>query len=119
MKTTLAVALLVVGLNAVAVAQGGSAERAKALAHRGSVKIWIGSAFVVAGAVTVPATATNGVGRSAEPTGHTVLAGVGLAAVGGALIWSGVQDQRHASSPSTTVGIRVGRTTAVQIRRSW
>ena len=112
MKTLIGVVVLVL-VTTMAFADDQSAARM----HRGSVKIWIGSVLMGAGAILVPVTATKG---HAGPT-HDALpvTGVGIAGVGTGILWWGVTEQRHAASPQTTVGVALGRTNAVQVRRRW
>jgi hypothetical protein len=84
--------------------------------HQGTRKIWTGALLVGAGALIVPFTATK---PERSPTGAVVVAGVGTAALGTAMIWWGVQDHRKASRPHTGFAIILGRTQGVQIRRTW
>src|SRR5436190_1705978 len=100
----------------VASAQDRPVDSAASQTRKGSVKIWIGSAMVVAGAIAIPVTATH---AAQQPSDFAVAAGVGLVGAGGALIWSGVQDQRRALRPQTTVRFAFGRANSMQICRSW
>ena len=116
MKAVMRVVLLVLASATATTAQERPVDDAARQTHKGSVKIWVGSALVVAGAIAVPVTATH---ASQQPSDFAVVAGVGLLGAGGALIWSGVQDQRRASQPQTTVRFAFGRASVVQVRRAW
>src|SRR5436190_2224767 len=66
----------------VASAQDRPVDSASSQTRKGSVKIWIGSAMVVAGAIAIPVTATD---AAQQPSDFAVAAGVGLVGAGGAL----------------------------------
>ena len=64
----------------------------------------------------VPLTAVN---DDTARDGPLVMSGLGLAAAGTYLVWSGAKDQRKAVRPQTTLGVRVGRRNGLVINRSW
>jgi hypothetical protein len=108
---------LVIALCVVLFARASSADptdQQRAQMRRGSVKLWTGAVLLGAGAVTIPIT-----GAGEPHSGDASLIGVGMLGVGGALVWLGVQDQRNALRPSTTLGVSLGPRNAIQIRRRW
>jgi len=108
--------LVILVIIPMASAQERPVDDAAHQAHKGQVKIWLGSAMVVAGAVAVPVTATH---DSQQPSDVALVTGIGLVGAGSALIWSGVQNQRRALRPQTTVRFAFGRVNSLQIHRSW
>jgi hypothetical protein len=113
---TLAIALaLAFFVSTEAFAQ--SADQKTALDHRGKVKMWLGAGLVGAGVFVMPVTAAGGqngpIGEGARA------AGVGLIAAGGTLIYLGGVDRHKANAPSTTIGVAVGKVTAIRFRRRW
>lgn len=94
-----------------------TADKKAALEHSGRVKIWLGAGLAVAGVFVAPLT---GAADSRGPIQENARAvGVGLMAAGGTLIYLGALDRRNANSPSSTIGIAVGKVTAIQFRRRW
>src|SRR4051794_8561627 len=86
-----------------------------ALTHRGQLKIWSGAILMGVGAIVVPVTAANESGAR----GVSTAVGVALLSAGGGLLWSGTQDQRKATRPTTTYGILVGERRGLHVQRSW
>ena len=92
-----------------------NATDSTAALNRGKAKILAGAIMMGVGAVVVPVTAA----RDGVSDGAAFGTGLSLMGTGSALVWWGVQQQRHALRPNTSVGVIVGRSNAVQIRRSW
>ena len=96
-----------------AFAQQGGGQAA--LKRKGDIKTWVGAGLMGVGAFTLPGT----VGPTGRNDGDPPWVGIGLLTAGGGILLWGFQDKRNAVQPNTTVGVTVGRTSAVQIRRSW
>ena len=114
--TRATLSILAVLILAAAPAFAQQTDHRAALKRKGSIKVWVGAGLVGAGALALPLTA---VAHTPSRDYRPPLIGVGLMATGGSLIWFGVQDQRKAMRPQTTIGVVIGRTSAVQIRKPW
>jgi hypothetical protein len=111
MKHLVVTALILLFCAANALAQ--ETPEQKALIHKGTVKIWTGMVLVGVGAVLGPATAATENPTTGKTVGFvTVMSGATVMA------W-GYHDRYKAYHPATTVGVTVGKTTGVQIRRTW
>ena len=96
-----------------AVAQQGGGQAA--LKRKGDIKTWVGVGLMGVGAFTLPGT----VSPTGNNQGDPPWVGLGLLTAGGGILLWGFQDKRRAVQPNTTVGVTVGRVSAVHIRRSW
>jgi hypothetical protein len=117
----LLVAVLTLAVSASSVAPvtaqsptSGSSSNAS-LKH-GKVKIYSGVILMGIGAVALPITAAR---SDTGPDGPAVAAGLACVGAGSALVWWGVQEQRRVLKPSTSIGVMVGRSSGIRIRRSW
>lgn len=112
MKYLVITALILFSFTPNALAQQETPEQ-KALIHKGTVKISTGIVLVGVGAVVGPLTAA--------PADPTTTRAVGLVTVltGATVIAWGSHDRYKAFHPEITVGVTVGKTTGVQIRRAW
>src|SRR5262245_57045816 len=113
---------IAVGLIVLLAAPGSFAQETPqqtALVRKGTIKIWTGMALIGAGALTMPV--TGGSVRSPQDNHDSVWAttGIGLFSAGGALIWWGWHDRRKALNPQTTVNVRIGKSSGVEISRRW
>ena len=97
---------------ALAQQAGGQA----ALKRKGDIKTWVGVGLMGVGAFTLPGSVSPAGTRN---DGDPPWVGIGLLTTGGGILLWGFQDKRKAMQPNTTVGVRIGRVSAVQIRRSW
>jgi hypothetical protein len=111
MRTVIVLTMLMLFASALAFAQQTPSQMEQI--HNGRVKVWLGLGLIGTGAWVIPLTATN-----SNSNGPATL-GMGLIALGGGLVWLGVDQQRKAVQPETTFRLMVGRTKGVQIRRSW
>jgi protein-S-isoprenylcysteine O-methyltransferase Ste14 len=93
-----------------------AANSSDARVRHGKTKVLIGLALIGAGVLAVPVTAAR---SDTGPDGTEMATGLALVGIGSTLVWWGVRDQRRALKPSTSVGVMVGRSNGVQIRRSW
>ena len=109
-----AVLLLVVATPARA-QQAATTEGNRAL-RKANAKVWIGVGLLGAGALMIPLTAAN---DNTAHDGPLVMSGLGLAAAGTYMVWSGAKNQRQAVRPYTAFGVRVGRRNGLVISRSW
>ena len=82
---------------------------------KGGVKVWVGAGLMAAGAFTLPAT----VGHNPEGSKDPKLVGVGLMMAGSGILWWGFHDKGQRAQPSTAIGVRVGKVSGVEIRRTW
>lgn len=113
MKSGFIVTVMVLVFASSAAGQGFD-DQTRTQLHRGNVKIWIGTALVVTGALIVPATAANGDPNTTEMTVGLVTIGTGTL-----LVWSGFQQRRRAVRPYTGFGLVLGRQKSIVVRRSW
>jgi hypothetical protein len=116
---SLRVALLTLAITAwtitpAAAQSSQNATDSTAALHRGKAKILAGAIMMGVGAVVVPVTAARDGGSDGAAFGTGLL----LMGTGRALVWWGVQQQRHALKSNTSVGVIVGRSSGIQIRRS-
>ena len=95
--------------------QAGTTQDNRAL-RRANTKVWIGVGLLAAGALMIPLTAAN---DNTARDGPLALSGLGLAAAGTYMVWSGAKDQKRAVRPYTAFGVRVGRRNCLVISRSW
>ena len=107
MKTALATLCLVLFATTMVFGQQTN-QRAP---HKGRIKIWTGVVLVAAGLFVTPVTAMGHTGNSYEPR----VAGVGVAAVGGTLIWWGMRDAKKATRPNKTFGVMVGPKSQIRL----
>jgi hypothetical protein len=117
MKAPILAILLVFVMTATSSAQGTLTQEARAQLHSGSVKIWLGAALIGAGALAIPITAGSGV-TGGIPAG-AVLGGMSTVATGTYLVWLGAGQQRKAVGRSLTFGASIGRSTRIQVRKSF
>jgi len=79
-------------------------------------KIWIGIVMMAGGAVIAPLTS---LATEANGKGQTIKTGVGLMIAGSGVVWWGASERRRTLDPQITVGLSVGRGSAVFVRRTW
>jgi hypothetical protein len=113
MKRILIATLIVLLATVPGYADQSTDEQAAQL-RRGNVKFWLGVCLAGAGAFVLPITNTG-----SSRSGNVEIFAVGMLATGSVLVWSGTQDRRRAAQPQTTLGVTVGRTSGVILRRSW
>jgi hypothetical protein len=65
-------------------------------------------------ATALPLTSPRSANSAADHAGA-----FGLVSFGGAVVLWGVTDLRKASQPHTSVGVSVGRTAEIHVRRTW
>jgi len=80
--------------------------------HRGTVKIWIGTSLIAAGAIAIPATAAL-----EDRTRSSRGPGLALVAAGMSVMCWGFHDRQTAVQPNTSFGFTVGPRVAVIVRR--
>jgi hypothetical protein len=120
MTTRIAAAVLLIALSGTppvaAQSRAGSDDRSSQL-RKGAIKIWTGVALLGAGAFILPITADP----DHRARGPALETGLGFAAAGTGLIWWGVQERRQAerARSRTTFRVVAGRTSGVQITRTW
>jgi anaerobic C4-dicarboxylate transporter len=79
-------------------------------------KINIGLVMIGAGALIAPLTAIN---DGAHNDSTMMTTGIGLIVVGSGVVWSGAIERRRALRPQTTIGVSIGRRSALQVTRVW
>ena len=115
MRTVAAITILIALFATNVFAQQPQADQTTAQIRRGTLKIELGIGLALVGAVLmiIP---TNGNGsddhRLDAPAAAMVAGGFGL------ICW-GTKERTQAIHPQTTVGLMVGRSQGVQIRRVW
>jgi protein-S-isoprenylcysteine O-methyltransferase Ste14 len=117
MRPTLLAALMISLVATASSAQGMlTDDQAKSKLHRGTLKVWLGSALVGVGSLVVPLTAT-----SSRDAPNDVQMGVGVVTVaaGTGLIWWGVREQRKAVRPLVNIEVFVGKSAGIQFRKTW
>ena len=115
MKTPLLLGSLLVLFGASSASAQGMDDQTRSQLHKGSMKIWVGTALVTAGALVIPATAAN-----ADPSTTELAVGLVAAGAGTWLIWSGFKQRRTAIQPQTDFGFVLGSSRkALVVRRSW
>ena len=96
-------------------AQQPQTDQTTAKIHRATVKIEVGIGLAIVGAalMAIPANAPNSDSRRLDgPYAAMVAGGFGL------ILW-GTRERSQAVHPQTSVGLMVGRSRGVQIRRVW
>jgi hypothetical protein len=111
MRSTAATIILVLSMAGAALGQ--TLDQREAQLHRGRRLFWTGAGLVGIGLFTLPWTAV------ADSTYNpAAVSGVFLAA-GSTFMVIGMRVQQKATQPTLTLGVSIGRTSAVQFRRSW
>src|SRR5690349_16956305 len=106
--------LLLLGLLAPSVSAQRAQTENERLLRRARGKTISGIALMAFGLVVLP----SSLDKEKDVDDAMPLMAVGSMMVGGVLLWSGAQDRRKAF-PQTRIGVMVGRTTSVQIKRTW
>jgi hypothetical protein len=90
------------------------------------IKVIIGASALAIGAVvtakssqTTTVTSPLGVSETSSFSTSQMVTGLVIAGVGAIILWEGIRD-RSPTSPSTAVGVALGkRSTAIVMRRTW
>ena len=95
--------------------QPQTTDKANEQFRRGTVKMWIGVGLTVAGAasLTLPSNPKRSQSNRLE------VPATAMVASGFTLIAWGARERWKAVNPQTTIGVMVGPTRVIQIRRSW
>jgi hypothetical protein len=99
----------------MALAQHVTDTSRNATVHRAKTKVRVGLILLGAGALMIPVTATGSPGSH----GATTTAGFGMATVGGALVWAGVEQQRQAPQPAKAFTLAVGLRRSAAVSWNW
>ena len=112
MRSAIATLIMVFFMTGTAV---GQTSQQQAQVHRGKTLFWTGAGLLGCGLFMLPLTTTATAHSNYDPP----FASAGFLTAGGTLMWIGTRIQQKATQPTLTLGVTVGRKSAVHVRRSW
>lgn len=117
MRSIVIAALIIVFAAAHPLAQQAKDDDTVARVRKANHKILIGLTLIGAGAFTGPLTAAAR--RDGDMGGTAMTAGMGMMFVGSGIAWWGLHERTRALQPQTAIGVDLGRTVGVRVRRTW